>query len=89
MGWTLRGVRFLHGTAVATVDSDGNNVAWVCPCGAPVLLIYQRGRRGSAPSRPAICGSCGNRYHLDPPYGSQPEPPRGQPVVPATLMTLR
>jgi hypothetical protein len=89
MGWTFTPpnpplpVFHRHG-AVQQVDADGNNVAWKCPCGAPVLFVYQNGRRGSGPGRPAVC-QCGQSYQLDPPYIS-PEPPGS--IAPAAVMNI-
>lgn len=91
MGWTLRGVGFTRNGSATNTDADGNNVAWVCDapgCGSPVLLIYQRGRRGSAPTTPAICRKCGARYSLAPAYGSRQEPKAGTMQPPAAQMDI-
>lgn len=70
------------------VAADGNNVAWICPCGCPVLFVYQSGRRGSCSSNPALCSKCGSAYFLDPPFDTLPEPPPGESVAPAEVMQI-
>lgn len=89
MGWTLCGVDFRRSGQPTTVAADGNNIAWVCGCGAPVLLVYQAGRAGSGRARPAPCsGNCGASYYLKPEYGFQPEPPAGTTRQPAAQMDI-
>ncbi len=88
MGWTLSGVQFQYQGAHASTHSEGNNVAWMCACGHPVLLVYQNGRIGSHPATPSTCLGCGTQYSLHPPYGFQPEPPSGTSIVPASLMFI-
>lgn len=89
MGWTLSGAHFRrHGVVLASskVHADGNNLAWVCECGAPVLLIYLDGRAGSDPRHPRVCpGACGATYSLSPPYRS---PPPGPSQVPAAVIDI-
>ena len=76
MGWTFEGVRFEVPGDEEPV-TDGNNVAWKCPsCQRPLLFVYQNGRIGSGPGRPAAC-ECGASYFLDPPYQPNLEPPAG------------
>ena len=89
MGWTLNGVAFLHNGVQTTVHTDGNNLSWICPeCGHPVLFVYQNGIIGSSPGNPTTCLGCNATYSLDPHYGAQQEPPRGQIVIPAPIMNI-
>jgi hypothetical protein len=90
VGWSFNAgtVQFQHNGAIAAVHADGNHVAWVCPCGQPILFVYQNRRIGSAQPSPTVCQQCHTAFFLNPQYGFQPEPPAGQPVVPAALMTI-
>ena len=89
MGWSLSIVeRFEYEGASAVAAADGNNVAWCCPCGGPVLFVYQNGRRGSSSSVPSKCPKCSSEYYLDPPHGTRGEPPPKNRVAPATVMRI-
>jgi hypothetical protein len=91
MGWTLNGVQFQRNGTLTRVYADGNNIAWVCPrCGCPILFVYQNGRIGSHPDTPSHCRGpgCDAAYSLSPAYGFQPEPPKGDMVIPAPFMTI-
>ena len=89
MGWSLsRGSRFEFSGAQTLVCADGNNVAWTCPCGGPVLFVYQSGRRGSRSSTPTSCSKCGTEYFLDPSFDTLPEPPLGDSVAPAEVIQI-
>jgi hypothetical protein len=88
MGWSFSvPLEFQHRGHSTKVHADGNNVAWVCPCGHPVLFVYQQGRRGSSSACPTICQGCHTSYSLSPAYSS-PEPPRGQPQAPAAVVSI-
>jgi len=88
MGWTLDGVSFEFQGKPTTVCADGNNVAWCCPCGAPDLLVYQSGRKGSCASEPRKCEKCLSEYWLQPGYDAVGEPPRNKKVNPSETMTI-
>jgi hypothetical protein len=92
VGWLFdSSVPFRYKGVSARVYADGNNAAWICPsCGGPILFVYQRGRVGSGPATPSVCKTktCNRSYYLDPPYGFQPEPVRGQSATPADVMDI-
>ena len=46
-------------------DPHGNNVAFSCTCGAPVLAVIREHQRGASPDNPARC-SCGSSFWLEP-----------------------
>jgi hypothetical protein len=89
MGWSFSSTtQFEFGGKITLVSADGNNVAWRCPCGAPVLFVYQAGRRGSAALNPSKCARCDALYFLEPQYGTLSEPPRGTSLAPAEKMQI-
>jgi len=89
MGWSLGKVNhFEFGGEGTVVCADGNNVAWSCPCGGPVLFVYQQGRRGASESKPTQCPKCTAQYFLDPQFGAASEPPPGISVAPAEIMRI-
>jgi hypothetical protein len=45
-------------------DPHGNNVAFSCACGAPVLAVMREHQRGASPDNPAKC-SCGLSFWLE------------------------
>jgi hypothetical protein len=87
MGWTLSSVSFRRNGLVTAVDAYGNNVAWVCACGLPLLFTYQDGKPGSASGSPKTC-DCGLSYFLHPEYGTLPEPAAGVSDHPAPVMDI-
>jgi hypothetical protein len=88
MGWTLNGILFDYQGKRTTVCVDGNNVAWRCPCGAPLLFVYLRGRKGSCASSPRKCESCLSEYWLQPGHDDIGEPPRNKKVKPSETMII-
>ncbi len=88
MGWSLEDCTFQFQEEKALVSADGNNVAWICNCGGPILFVYQSGRRGSGPSSPAPCPKCKAKYFLDPSNGTKKEPPPGKSAPPADIIQL-
>jgi hypothetical protein len=89
MGWTLTGtVQFRFNETLADISAYGSNVAWCCPCGSPVLFVYEGGKPGSSSDKPAWCHGCDVQYFLDPQYGARPEPPPGMPIAPSTVMRI-
>jgi hypothetical protein len=88
VGWTLNGARFEFQGKATKVCADGNNVAWCCPCGAPILFVYQSGRKGSCASVPRKCEECLSEYWLQPGYDDIGEPPRSRKVNPSETMTI-
>ena len=91
MGWTftpLDGhVTFQYDGTETPVCADGNNVAWVCTCGEPLLFVYLQGRKGSALESPRAC-VCGAAYYLIPSVGFQQEPPEKVPPAETMVITL-
>jgi hypothetical protein len=89
MGWSLsKGSNCEFRGERTVVCADGNNVAWSCPCGGPVLFVYQQGRRGASASRPTQCPKCNAEYFLDPQFGAAAEPPLGRSIAPAEIMRI-
>lgn len=86
MPWRLSGVQFWHNGEPVVVNADGTSAAWVCPCGGPVLLVFQAGRIGSHPNRQSICPKCKVAYYLAPPHNFMPEPSMS--IMPAGQMTI-
>lgn len=88
MGWSFAGTRqFIFAGQPTNAVSDGNNVAWCCPCGAPLLFVYLNGRAGSAANSPRECNHCGESYYLRPEYGELAEP-RDRSEAPAEIMEI-
>lgn len=89
MGWSLsKDCSFEFQGVQTLVSPDGNNVAWACPCGGPVLFVYQNGRRGSGPSAAARCPKCAAEYFLQPSFGTLPEPASDKSVAPADIIQI-
>jgi hypothetical protein len=89
MGWSLsKESNFEFRQERALVSADGNNLSWSCPCGGPVLFVYQRGRRGSCQSSPTQCPKCNAQYFLDPQFDTISEPRPGTSMAPAILMKI-
>jgi hypothetical protein len=86
MPWRLSGVEFYYNDQPVVLHADGNIAARVCPCGGPVLFIFQAGRIGSHPTRRSMCPLCKTTYHLTPPHNFMPEPAMS--IMPAGRMTI-
>ena len=68
MGWTLTGtVQFRFNETPTDISAYGNTVAWCCPCGTPILFVYDGGKPGSSSDKPTRCHGCEALYFLDPP----------------------
>lgn len=89
MGWSFSAIPtdFVFNGYPALVVPDGNNVAWSCPCGKPVLFVYRSGRNGASAATPFIC-ECGRSFFLSPEFGHFDEPPRGNSIPPANPMEI-
>ena len=54
---------FFYGTKKEiAADAFGNNIAFKCKCGHPVLAIVRERHRGSHEGNPAKCRKCKEKY---------------------------
>jgi hypothetical protein len=50
--------------APVVCDAYGNNVAFQCRCGAPVLAVILENQRGSDSEHPTTCPGCRAKFWL-------------------------
>ena len=59
----ITGFKCLLGNEELPADAFGNNVAFACPCGHPVLMLTHDGnQRGMSKKNPSECQKCGRKF---------------------------
>ena len=59
---TITGFKCLLGNEELPADAFGNNVAFACPCGHPVVMLARVYHRGMSQKNPSVCRKCGRKF---------------------------